>query len=160
LLFVGCRQHASMDRGGLQTLTPITTLPTDSVVLTRLRAAHPCVEVASALSSRQDSMPPAVRCTLVATAVDAIRALNGAPKIITALQRFRTDSVRCVTVREEAYRNDATGTLDIAQWTVEFLSDRQPSLAVEINRLTGEARAFRTLDEFGFTAEQMCARVI
>jgi len=139
-----------------QSLTPIS-LPADSVVLQRLRRDHPCVLHMPRLSRMSDSLSTSTTCTLVETAVDAIRNLSSAtPEVLPSLRQFRLERVACASVRQEAYRNDVTGAIELPRWSVEFNSDEQPSIAVEIDRLTGEARAFTVPKEFDFSAIDVC----
>jgi hypothetical protein len=95
---------------------------------------------------------------LVATAVAAIHDGQGAREIAPDLRRFRVSEARCAVVHVEAYRNEATRDVELARWVVTFHSDVQPSLAVEIDRRTGIARAYRELREFGYSAAQLCAQ--
>jgi hypothetical protein len=158
-VLAGCRSWRRADRNGYELLTPITgPLATDSAVLARLASTHPCRPELPPVRLDVDSLPTAVRCTLLTTAFAAIEARNGAPEVFAGLREFKAADVRCALVRAEAYRNERTGELELPHWTVELLSERQPSLAVQISRLTGDARAFRVLEEFGFTAAQLCAR--
>jgi hypothetical protein len=92
------------------------------------------------------------------TAVAAVRDLNAAPEVVPDLRRFRLDQVQCVGLRAEAYRNRVTHAIESPRWIVDFSSDRQPSLTVEIYRETGNARVYRQLNEFGFSAADICAR--
>lgn len=154
---VGCVHRKKDSLPWLQgTLTPIA-LPADSVVLKRLSREHPCVIRVPRLSRMSDSLSTATTCTLVATAVDAIQNLSAAdPEVLPSLRQFRIERVLCATLRQEAYRNDMTGAIELPRWSVEFTSDEQPGVAVEINRLTGETRAFNVPKEFDFTAIDVC----
>jgi len=109
------------------------------------------------LSRMSDSLSTSTTCTLVETAVDVIRNLSSAtPEVLPSLRQFRLERVACASVRQEAYRNDVTGAIELPRWSVEFNSDEQPSIAVEIDRLTGEARAFTVPKEFDFSAIDVC----
>jgi hypothetical protein len=77
--------------------------------------------------------------------------------VLPSLERFDPRKVKCADVRGEAFRNEETGSVADAHWVVEFESDEQPSLTVQIDRLTGAARVYLTLREFGFTAAELCA---
>ena len=156
LPLLGCASRNKDPFPGLQTLTPIA-LPADSVVLQRLRRDHPCVLRLPRLSRMSDSLSTSTTCTLIEAAVDAIKNLNSAtPEVLSSLRQFRLERVACASVRQEAYRNEITGAIELPRWSVEFDSDEQPSIAVEINRLTGEARAFNVPKEFDFTAIDVC----
>ena len=158
LLFalLGCSHRKQNLFPWRETLRPIS-LPADSVVLNRLRREHPCVIRVPRLSRMSDSLSEATTCTLVEAAVDAIRNLSAAtPEVLPSLREFRIERVLCATVRQEAYRNDVTGAIERPFWSVEFDSDEQPGVAVEINRLTGESRAFNVLKEFDFSAIDVC----
>lgn len=155
LLAALCACHRPAPPYDLESFVP-AALPTDSVVLARLQQQHPCSGDATPIRA-DDALPAAERCTLVATAIAAIHDEQGAPEIAVDLRRFRPSDAGCATVRAEAYRNDRTGEITLARWVVEFPSDIQPSLAVEIDRRTGIARAYRELREFGYTAGQLCS---
>ena len=104
-----------------------------------------------------DALPRSVVCTLVETAVAAIKNLNAAgPDVLPDLREFRIERVHCATVSQDAYRDDLTGVIEMANWTIEFESDEQPDVAVGINRRTGEARAYKALNEFDFTEVDLC----
>jgi hypothetical protein len=152
---LGCAHRNADPLGDLQTLTTIS-LPTDSAVLVRLGREHPCVTRVPRLSRFSETLSRPVTCTLVETSAAAIRDLTGAPEILPDLRQFRVERVLCVTVRQEAYRNDLTGAIESAHWTIEFESDAQPVVAVEIHRRTGDARAYKTLKEFDASAEDIC----
>lgn len=156
LLAALCACHRPAPPCDLESFVP-AALPTDSVVLARLQQQHPCSADAPAPPNRaDDTLPAAERCTLVATAIAAIHDEQGAADVAGDLRRVRASDASCATVRAEAYRNDRTGEITLARWVVEFPSDIQPSLAVEIDRRTGVARAYRELREFGYTAAQLC----
>lgn len=158
ILLAACRHSRSPEIELGDQLTRITdALPTDSAVLATLARTHPCEPGLPPARPDADSLPPSVRCTLVATALAAIRAHRGAPEVLAGLPPFTVAAVRCFIVHAEAYRNTRTGGIETPRWTVEVLSDRQPALAVDISRLTGDAQTFRVLQEFGFTAAEICA---
>jgi hypothetical protein len=158
VLLCACRGHPAPGYGGLQPLTPLASLTTDSAVLAQLQQQHPCVGTLPPVYTTTDALPSTVRCTLVVTAAAAIRDLAAAADILPDLRAFRLDRARCAWLRAEAYRNDVTHVIELPRWIVDFPSDRQPSLAVEISRRTGVARVYRQLREFGFTADELCAR--
>ncbi len=157
LLVLLCACHRSRRIDDLQQLIPLTNLPTDPAVLDRIRQQHPCAPEERGIRIGGDSLPASVRCTLVAAAVAAIRDGQGADDIAADLRQFRPRDVRCALIHAEAYRNGATREIELARWTVEFPSDVQPSLAVDIDRRTGTARAYRERREFGYRAAQVCA---
>jgi hypothetical protein len=103
-----------------------------------------------------DPLPRSVVCTLVETAVAAITNLNAAPEVLPDLRQFRIERVHCATVSQQAYRDDLTGAIEMAIWTIELESDEQPDVIVGINRRTGEARAYKAPNEFDFTAVDLC----
>lgn len=158
LLLLLCACHRSRRIGELQELMPLTNLPTDSAVLARLRQQHPCAPDERGIRIGGDSLTTSVRCTLIATAVAAIRDGQGSPEIAADLRQFRPSDARCALIHAEAYRNEVTREIELARWTVAFFSDVQPSLAVDIDRRTGIARAYRERQEFGYGAAPLCAR--
>jgi hypothetical protein len=155
IALLGCVHRNSDPFGERQTLTTVS-LPTDSAVLARLRREHPCATRVPRLSRYSETLSAPITCTLVETAVAAIRDLSGSPDVLPDLRQFRIERVLCATVRQEAYRSDWTGAIQLSRWTIEFESDAQPSVAVEIHRRTGEARAYKELDEFDASAEDIC----
>jgi hypothetical protein len=158
-LLVACRSPRAAEVQLGDVLSPINgPLPTDRAVLARLEAAHPCRPDLPPVRPDADSVTPAVRCTLLSTALWAIEARRGAPGVFVGLSALNIPDVRCVVVRAEAYRNLRTGEIDLPRWTVELLSNHPPSFSVAIDRLTGDAQTFRALEEFGFTSAQLCAR--
>lgn len=118
------------------------SLPTDSLLLARLGREHPCAIRVPRLSRFSDSVSTKMSCTLVETAIAAIRDLNGAPEALSDLRQFRIERVGCVTVRQEAMRSEWTRKIDAARWTLAFTSDEQPDVGVSIDRRTGEASAY------------------
>ena len=155
---LACGHHGQEASEIAEALPPGAVLPTDSIVLARLRREHPCLAKLPLVRAGADAPPPDTRCTLVTTAVATIQEARAAPELRSLLRQFRLDDVRCTTVRAEAYRNEATQEIEMPRWVVEFHSDRQPGLVVDIDRRTGRARAYRALEEFGFDAAGICAR--
>jgi hypothetical protein len=154
----GCRSGPAMSSQAGEPVIPIAAaLPTDSAVLARLASMHPCGPDLPPVRRGDDSPPANVRCTLLTTALEAISARRGAPEVFAGLSQFKLNDVHCALIRAEAYRNERTGEIALPRWTVELLSDQQPSLAVVISRSTGQAETFRVLEEFGFSAAQLCA---
>jgi hypothetical protein len=158
-MLVACHSPRASEIQLGDALSPIHgPLPTDSAVLTRLEAAHPCQPDLPPVRPDADLAPPAARCTLISTALWAIKEHHGAPAVFVGLSPLTIADVRCIILRAEAYRNLRTGEIDSPRWTIELLSNHPPSLAVAIDRLTGTAQTFRVLEEFGFTSAQLCAR--
>lgn len=150
-----CAHRRSDPFGELQMLTPVS-LPGDSIVVVRLRRQHPCETRVPRMSHFSDDIAASKLCTLVETAVATIRDLKAAADVLPDLREFRIERVLCATVRESAFRNDVTGEIALADWTLEFHSDQQPGVVVGISRLTGEARAYKEHNEFGYSAEDLC----
>jgi len=119
-----------------------TSLRTDSLLLARLAREHPCVTRVPRLSRFSDAVSKNVSCTLVETAIAAIRDLNGTAEVLPDLRQFRIERVGCVTVRQEATRSEWTRRIDSARWMLDFTSDEQPEVGVSIDRRTGEAHAY------------------
>ena len=133
-----------------------TTLPTDSTVLARLAREHPCVTRMPRLSRFSESLSTRANCTLMETAIAAIRSLNGAPEVLPDLRQFRVERVQCLTLRQEAARTVITHRIELARWTVDFSSDEQPDVGVSIDRRTGEAHAYAMPPEADFGPIDPC----
>jgi hypothetical protein len=158
-LLVACRSSRASETQLGDVLGRVNgPLPTDSAVLTRLEATHPCEPDLPPVRPDAALIPLAARCTLISTALWAIKTRRGPPTVFVGLAPLNIADVRCIVVRADAYRNQRTGEIDSPRWTVELLSDHPPSLAVMIDRLTGDAQTLRILEEFGFTSAQLCAR--
>jgi len=131
-----------------QRLPGVGPLPTDSAVLARLGRANPCTDHLPPILPHRDSLPPDARCTLITTAIKIIRESSALSEILPELRRFRLDSVACVALRTEGYRNPVTGQPELARWLVEFESENQPPLVAAIDRRTGNGWAYRVRRPF------------